>query len=190
MKCKWDYFGTIQSDITCVRGPFWTVHGRKGEVSPGDGPSLSCTASVPGGVFLWQQFTDGPHVGQSSGWELYYPEHSALTAPSGPFLRFSCHSFPLEDSHSTQAPPQIACLVVIKLVSDLVLVTQPRRLVVHIGCCCLWTEEIQSFPLCALFVCSELWGRVAGQGPGCDGEGGEVCVSLLTGRWERALSNS
>lgn len=51
MKCKWDYFGTIQSDITCVRGPFWTVHGRKGEVSPGDGPSLSCAASVPGGVF-------------------------------------------------------------------------------------------------------------------------------------------
>lgn len=140
--------------------------------------------------FLFDSSSLMAHVGQSSSWELYYPEHSALTAPSGPFLRFSCHSFPLEDSHSTQAPPQIACLVVIKLVSDLVLVTQPRRLVVHIGCCCLWTEEIQPFPLCALFVCSELWGRVAGQGPGCDGEGGEVCFSLLTGRWERALSNS
>lgn len=59
--------------------------------------------------------------------------HSTVTALSGLFLSFSCHSFPLEDSHSTPVPPQIAGFVVITLLPDLFIVVQPGRLVVQVG---------------------------------------------------------
>lgn len=166
---------------TCVWGPFWTLRGRKGEVSPPDSPGRSPVVND------WRCFLfDGgsakslPSVRTAT--ERYCcPEHTALTAPSGPFLRFFLSLLPLEGCHSTQAPPQIACFVVIKWWSDLFLVTQPGRLVVHIGCCCLWPEVMLPCPLFALGLCSELWGRLQARGLAVAGEGGQVCVSVRPG---------
>ena len=60
-------------------------------------------------------------------------------------------------------------------------VTQPGRLVVQRGCCCLGLRSNAILPsLCS--VCSRLWERVTGQGTGAGGRGrGEMCFSLLTG---------
>lgn len=49
-------------------------------------------------------------------------ECTAPTALEGLVLSFSCHSFPLEDSPCTRAPPQTASVVVITLVSVLLIV--------------------------------------------------------------------
>lgn len=51
---------------------------------------------------------------------------------------------------------------------------------------CLWTEVIQSFPLFAPFVSSELARRVAGPETGCDRGGrGEV---LFSADWDAACT--
>lgn len=97
-------------------------------------------------------------------------EHTTVTALSGPFLSFSCPSFPLEDSHSTPAPPQRAHLVVIKLLPDLFTVVQPGRLVVQVGGGSSRRETMQSFVL-------SCEGEVIGQ----ETEVREESFSLLTG---------
>lgn len=61
-------------------------------------------------------------VRTATGSFIITQECTAPAALAGLFLRFSCHSFPLGDSHSTPAPPRTASLVVITLVSVLFIV--------------------------------------------------------------------
>lgn len=116
--CKWEYFSAIQLDTQRVLRLFRTVPGRKGEVSPCDSPSPGCAGSLTCSLFFSLRVVQWwlPHWSEQQVWALWLPWNTPLLLPFLAFsLSFSCHSCPLEDSHSTCTPHQIAGLVVIKL---------------------------------------------------------------------------
>lgn len=125
MKCKWDYFSTTRLDTQCALWPFRTLPGRKGEASRCDNPSTGSVAALTGSVFFSRRVVPWwpAHWSEQPLGALLLPRNALLPLPLLAFSSvFSCHSFPLGDSHSTPAPPQTASLVVITLVSVLFIV--------------------------------------------------------------------
>lgn len=86
------------------------ISGRKGEVSPSDGPSPGSIKALTGSMFVSVRVVHGwPSRGQNNNWELcYYPAIRCTRCPCWPFPQFflSLLSFGGQPLHPYPTPKQ------------------------------------------------------------------------------------